>query len=245
MEDQGRSGLRSGLGHWAQAQIKESICAWVVDFRWRERGFLHFFFVKYGSYMARKRIGTSDIRVRRGGQPHIRAAMTSKDMLYQAQKMVGKWFYDACISFNVANSFQFQGMTDAIASIGSRFKMSPYHQLMGKILQDTVKGVSEHCDELKLSWKETSCSIMSYGWTDTKSRTLLNFLVYCPKDTMLLKSLDLSDVLKTAEILFNIMLQIIELQKICYFKSVEHFFGVHVPLIVLILCFKILVRCMI
>ncbi|KAF3777985.1 hypothetical protein EJ110_NYTH44620 [Nymphaea thermarum] len=100
----------------------------------------------------RKRRGTTDIRARRGmrppsgrvptgrssvgsiksffpsytspgGQPQIRAAMTSKDMLYHAQKMVGKWFYNACIPFNAAKSFQFQAMADAIASIGPGFKM--------------------------------------------------------------------------------------------------------------------------
>ncbi|KAF3778931.1 hypothetical protein EJ110_NYTH42547 [Nymphaea thermarum] len=42
-----------------------------------------------------------------GCQPHIYAAMTSKDMLHQTQLTVGKWFYDACIPFNAANSFQF------------------------------------------------------------------------------------------------------------------------------------------
>ncbi|XP_049934414.1 uncharacterized protein LOC126410179 [Nymphaea colorata] len=145
-----------------------------------------------------------------GGQPQIRVAMTSKDMLYQAQKMVRKWFYDACIPFNTANSFQFQVMADVIASIGPGFKMQSYHQLRGKILQDTVKEVSEHCNQLKLSWKETGCSIMSDGWTDTRSRTLVNFLVYCPKGTMFLKSLDLSDVPKTAEILFNVFDNVIQ-----------------------------------
>ncbi|XP_049934775.1 uncharacterized protein LOC126410236 [Nymphaea colorata] len=187
----------------------------------------------------RKRRGTTDVRARRGmrppsgrvptgrssvgsiksffpsytspgGQPQIRAAMTSKDMLYHAQKQVGKWFYDACIPFNAANSFQFQAMADAIASIGPGFKMPSYHQLRGKILQDTVKEVSEHCDELKLCWKETGCSIMSDGWTDTRSRTLVNFLVYCPKGTMFLKSLDLSDVPKTAEILFNVFDNVVQ-----------------------------------
>ncbi|XP_049931177.1 uncharacterized protein LOC126409228 [Nymphaea colorata] len=145
-----------------------------------------------------------------GSQPQIRAAMTSKDMLYQAQKMVGKWFYDACIPFNATNSFQFQAMADAIVSIGPGFKMSSYYQLRGKILQDTAKEVSEHCDELKLSWKETGCSIMSDGWTDTRSRTLVNFLIYCPKGTMFLKSLDLSDVPKTAEILFNVFDNVVQ-----------------------------------
>ncbi|XP_049933566.1 uncharacterized protein LOC126410027 isoform X1 [Nymphaea colorata] len=51
---------------------------------------------------------------------------------------------------------------------------------------------------------------MSDGWTDTRSRTLVNFLVYCPKGTMFLKSLDLSDVPKTAEILFNVFDNVVQ-----------------------------------
>ncbi|KAF3778188.1 hypothetical protein EJ110_NYTH43951 [Nymphaea thermarum] len=174
----------------------------------------------------------------------VLVAMTSKNMLHQAQLTVGKWFYDACIPFNAVNSFQFQAMADAIASICPQFKMPSYHQLRGKILEAMVKEVAEHCDQLKLCWKETGCSIMSDGWIDTWSRTLLNFLVYCPKDTMFLKSLDLSNVpkiflfislkrldLQTLYSLLQKMLQIIELQGICYFKSMEHFIGVHVPLL--------------
>uniref|UniRef100_A0A5K0XSI4 DUF659 domain-containing protein n=1 Tax=Nymphaea colorata TaxID=210225 RepID=A0A5K0XSI4_9MAGN len=82
--------------------------------------------------------------------------------------------------------------------------------MRGKILQDIVKEVSEHCDQLKLSWKKAGCSIMSDGWIDTRSRTLVNFLVYCPKGTMFLKSLDLSDVPKTVQILFNVFYNVVQ-----------------------------------
>ncbi|KAF3785941.1 hypothetical protein EJ110_NYTH19194 [Nymphaea thermarum] len=51
---------------------------------------------------------------------------------------------------------------------------------------------------------------MSDGWTNTRSRTLVNFLVYCPKGTMFLKSLDLSDIPKTVEILFNVFDNIVQ-----------------------------------
>jgi hypothetical protein len=46
-------------------------------------------------------------------------------------------------------------------------------------------------DEVKIfvesyreTWKKTSCTLMADGWTDQKRRTLINFLVYCPKGTV-------------------------------------------------------------
>ena len=39
---------------------------------------------------------------------------------------------------------------------------------------------------------------MSDGWADRKVRTLLNFLVHCPKGTMFIKSLDASEHIKDA-----------------------------------------------
>ena len=39
---------------------------------------------------------------------------------------------------------------------------------------------------------------MSDGWTDRKGRTLLNFLVHCPKGTMFFKSVNASEHIKDA-----------------------------------------------
>eukprot|EP00253_Pinus_taeda_P001557 PITA_01557 len=44
---------------------------------------------------------------------------------------------------------------------------------------------------------------MSDGWTDRKGRTLLNFLVYCPKGTMFIKSLDASKHIKDAATIYE------------------------------------------
>jgi hypothetical protein len=42
---------------------------------------------------------------------------------------------------------------------------------------------------------------MADGWTDQKRRTLINFLVYCLKGTVFLKTVDVSDVSKIARLL--------------------------------------------
>ena len=45
---------------------------------------------------------------------------------------------------------------------------------------------------------------MSDGWTNQKQQPIMNFLVFCPKGTMFLKSLDTSGLRKDAEKLFGI-----------------------------------------
>ncbi|XP_049933073.1 uncharacterized protein LOC126409960 [Nymphaea colorata] len=114
-----------------------------------------------------------------GAQPEIRIAMQSKDIIEAADETIGRWFYDASIPFNAANSYHYQPIADAIASVGRGYKMPSFHKLRG-------------------------CSVMADGWTDIKNRTLVNFLVYCPLGTMFLKSVDLSDTLKTVDVLFGI-----------------------------------------
>ena len=51
---------------------------------------------------------------------------------------------------------------------------------------------------------------MSDGWSDGKSRTILNFLIACPKGTMFLRSMDASDQVKNAQRLFRLLDEVIE-----------------------------------
>ena len=48
----------------------------------------------------------------------------------------------------------------------------------------------------KKAWKQYGCSIMSEGWTDGKSRCLINFLVNSYAGTWFMKSIDASNIIK-------------------------------------------------
>ncbi|XP_016185534.1 uncharacterized protein LOC107627196 [Arachis ipaensis] len=50
---------------------------------------------------------------------------------------------------------------------------------------------------------------MADGWTDRCRRTLTNFLVYCPKGTVFLKSVDASHISKTADALFRLLRDVV------------------------------------
>jgi hypothetical protein len=56
---------------------------------------------------------------------------------------------------------------------------------------------------------KTRCTIMFDGWTDGRSRTILNFLIACPKGTMFLKSMDASHQVKDAQLLFHLLDEIV------------------------------------
>jgi hypothetical protein len=51
---------------------------------------------------------------------------------------------------------------------------------------------------------------MTDGWTDRKRRTILNFLVHSPKGTVFLKSIDASDITKTADKVFKMIDDVVE-----------------------------------
>jgi hypothetical protein len=50
---------------------------------------------------------------------------------------------------------------------------------------------------------------MSDGWTDGRNRTIINFLVSCPQGTMFFKSFDASDKVKDANLLFQLLDEIV------------------------------------
>ena len=71
-----------------------------------------------------------------GAQPSIKSVMAGKRTLEMVDKVVGKFFYHACIPFNAVNSTYFQEMIDAIGHVGPGYKAPSYHALRGKILNE-------------------------------------------------------------------------------------------------------------
>ena len=84
------------------------------------------------------------------------------------------------------------------------------HDLRGALFQKEISSIDEYLVEFKDSWLKTGCSIMSDGWTDGKNRTIINFLVSSLQGTMLLKSVDASDTVKDAALLFELLDNIIQ-----------------------------------
>ncbi|XP_035551093.1 uncharacterized protein LOC118349677 [Juglans regia] len=99
---------------------------------------------------------------------------------------------------------------DAMTAIGPGFKGQSLYELRGNLLKMAVNEVQDYLQQIKKIWNETGCSLMADGWTNQKQQSIINFLVYCPKGTIFLKSVDTSGFRKDAETLFNIFDEVVQ-----------------------------------
>ncbi|XP_061370284.1 uncharacterized protein LOC133313002 [Gastrolobium bilobum] len=118
-----------------------------------------------------------------GAQPTLKSVLQSKEVIRKAHLAISKWMVHARLPFNAANSPYFQEMFDVVCSLGAGFKAPSYHMLRGDLLNSQVDEVKKLLESYRAVWKHTGCTIMADGWTDRCRRTLINFLVYCPKGT--------------------------------------------------------------
>ncbi|KAJ4720490.1 HAT transposon superfamily [Melia azedarach] len=140
----------------------------------------------------------------------LRQSFASQESLYEADMAVARFMYDAGLPFTAANSHFFQQMADAIATVGPGYKMPSYHSLRSKLLNRVVQDAGAYCEELKKTWEVTGCSVLVDRWMDRTARTVINFFVYCPKGTVFLKSVDASDITKSAEALLNLFDSVVQ-----------------------------------
>jgi hypothetical protein len=111
----------------------------------------------------------------------------------------------------VARSEEFGVILQSVAKHGLGFKPPSYHDIRVKYLKQEVLATNEALAVHRATWKKTSCTIMTYGWTDMRRRrTILNFLVNSPRGTVFLKSVDASAISKTADKIFKMMDEIVE-----------------------------------
>ncbi|RYQ89179.1 hypothetical protein Ahy_B09g095962 isoform B [Arachis hypogaea] len=145
-----------------------------------------------------------------GSQPTLRSVLASKEIVHKAKLGLAKWIVDARISFNAIQSPYFQPALDGVAAIGPGFKGPSYDEMRVHLLADLKRECQLLVEKYRSSWKSTGCTLMADGWTDQRQRTLINFLVYCPAGMSFVKTVDASDVIKTANALFNLFADVIE-----------------------------------
>ncbi|XP_025702697.1 uncharacterized protein [Arachis hypogaea] len=144
-----------------------------------------------------------------GAQPSIKSVLQSKEIVEKCDIAIARWMMDASMPFNAVNSAYYQPMIDAIANMGAGYKGPNYQRVHGYLLSKLVEDVKKMIEGYRVIWKQTGCTIMADGWTDRCRRTLINFLVYCPKGTVFLKSVDASHISKTAEALFKLLRDVV------------------------------------
>ncbi|KAI3995730.1 hypothetical protein MKX01_007209 [Papaver californicum] len=150
-------------------------------------------------------------------------------------EFVCDFFYENGLSFNVMNSPSFIKMLVAVGQFGPDFKGPTYHELRVSFLKKKVLAIGEWIDEFKVHWKNYGCSIMCDWWTDGRIRTLINFLVNCPKGTVFLKSIDGSTHIKTAKFCHEMLVDVLaEVGHENLIQDLDLFLKVYKPLVNLI-----------
>jgi hypothetical protein len=139
-----------------------------------------------------------------GGQPSIRALIKRKEM-EEVDQLVAKCFLWSDIPFNIANNPFYHSMFEDAAIVGPGYRGPTYQDLRGCLLQGEKVDCTERIAQLRETWKTTRCTVMSDGWTDGKGRSILNFLVNCPKGTMFIKNVDASAYTKDAQLLCELL----------------------------------------
>ncbi|GAU36121.1 hypothetical protein TSUD_374840 [Trifolium subterraneum] len=123
---------------------------------------------------------------------------------------IASFFYNNAIPFNAVKSEEFLKMCASVARHGMGFKPPSYHEVRVTYLNKQVEATKLIVEEHKAIWKKTGCTIMTDGWTDRRRRTILNFLVNSPKGTIFLKSIDATDITKTADKVFKMMDEVVD-----------------------------------
>lgn len=116
-----------------------------------------------------------------------------------------KFFYHAGIPSNAANSPYFHKMLELVGQYGEGLHGPSSRLISGRFLQEEIANIKEYLVEFKASWAITGCSVMADSWNDSHGRTLINFLVSCPRGVYFLSSVDATDMIEDAASLFKLL----------------------------------------
>ena len=101
------------------------------------------------------------------------------------------------IPFSIAKTNHFyQPMFGIVVVVSSRYKAPTFDDSRRHVLQAKKVDCTQRLEEFKESWGLTRCTVMSDGWIDQKGRSLLNFLLSCPRGIMFIRSVDASTQIK-------------------------------------------------
>lgn len=127
-----------------------------------------------------------------------------KEMRERACRQITRWMYDAAIPFNAVKHDSFHAMIEAIGQYGPGMKPPTYHEARVTFLKKELDHTKNLMEDHKKEWATHGCTIMSDGWTDKRQRTIINFMVNCPKGTMFVDSIDASSFSKNGDKMFEL-----------------------------------------
>lgn len=94
--------------------------------------------------------------------------------------------------FVQARSRYFLNMVDAIARHGSGYKPPSSEALRSRLLVEAVHDIDQELEQLVDTAKDLGSTITSDGWSDARSRPLMNMLQVIPGGARMLDCIDTS-----------------------------------------------------
>ncbi|EOA34846.1 hypothetical protein CARUB_v10022425mg, partial [Capsella rubella] len=136
---------------------------------------------------------------------------SDKELRDTACAEIARWFYDAGLPFNAVSFDSFKNFLELVGQYGYGFKPPTMYELMVPFLKKEVKETEKPLVEHKTEWTTNGCSIMSDGWRDlVVQKDIINFLVNSPRGSVFIKSVDVSTVVKNANLLFDQLDRMVE-----------------------------------
>lgn len=135
---------------------------------------------------------------------------SSKKSRREAMSAICKFFYHAGVPSHAANSPYFHKMLELVGQCGLDLVGPSSRMVSGRFLQDEIVTIKNYLVEYKASWAVTGCSILADSWKDTQGRTLINFLVSCPRGIYFVSSVDATNVVEDAANLFKLLDKVVE-----------------------------------
>lgn len=137
--------------------------------------------------------------------------MCRKDLRNKVCRDIARFFYDGAIPFNLLTLDSFQVMCESIGQFGPGLKPPSMYEARIPLLKKEVEDTEKAMVENKKEWAQKGCLILSDGWRDsTVQKDIINFLVNSPKGSVFIRSMDVSDVVKDANLLFKILDDLVE-----------------------------------
>ncbi|KAI3507987.1 hypothetical protein L1887_22986 [Cichorium endivia] len=146
------------------------------------------------------------VKGRKEGRQQTINEVCRKDLRHKVCRDIARWFFDAGIPFNAATYDSFHIMVEAIGQFGPGMQPPSMYELRVPLLDQEVETVQNKVAENEKEWAEKGCSILSDGWRDSVvQKDIINFMVNSPKGSVFIKSIDVSDVSKDADLLFHVL----------------------------------------
>lgn len=135
---------------------------------------------------------------------------SSKKSRKEVISSICKFFYHAGIPSHAANSPYFHKMLELVGQYGHDLVGPSCRMISGRFLQDEIVTIRNYLVEYKASWAVTGCSILADSWKDTQGKTLINFLVSCPRGIYFVSSVDATELVEDATSLFELLDKVVE-----------------------------------